>query len=848
MSEQPRTSHPKESFLYSDVEGFDALAELALDMRSSWNHATDQVWRQLDSELWALTQNPWAVLQTVSREKLQQVLTEPVFRKKLDELVQARRDAAEAPAWFQQTHPQSPLSCVAYFSMEYMLGEALPIYSGGLGNVAGDQLKAASDLGVPVIGVGLLYQQGYFRQVIDKDGAQQALYPYNDPGQLPITPLRKPDGEWLRLKISLPGYSAWLRAWQVQVGRVTLYLLDSNDAANYPAHRGIISELYGGGPELRLKQEVVLGIGGWRLLDALGIAPEVCHLNEGHAAFAVLERARSFMEKTGLGFEAALAVTRAGNLFTTHTAVAAGFDRFAPALIEQYLGGYAEQRLGITRHDLLALGRQNPNDASEPFNMAHLAIRGAGAVNGVSRLHGRVSRHLFGPLFSRWPAEEVPVEHVTNGVHMPTWDSAPADALWTEACGKNRWLGTVETLEQDIRRVSDARLWQFRTAASGTLVDYARERLSRQLAASGASSEAVDAAKFLCDCNTLTLGFARRFATYKRPNLLLHDPERLLRLLTNPHRPVQLILAGKAHPADQAGQALIQQWMHFIRRPEVRPHVVFLSDYDMHLTEQLVQGVDVWLNTPRRPWEACGTSGMKVLVNGGINLSELDGWWAEAYTPEVGWALGDGEEHDDDPAWDAIDAEALYDLLEREVIPEFYTRDAQGIPTAWVARMRESMAQLTPRFSTNRAVCEYTEQHYLPAAAAYRERAANQGAVGVELVEWQHALKQKWAALRFGEMKLETDSEQHSFEAQVYLDDLDPEAVRVELYANGVAGAAPERVEMQRVRQLVGATNGYAYRAEVPATRPASDYTARVIPHRDGVAVPLEEGHILWQR
>lgn len=848
MSEQPRTSHPKESFLYSDVEGFDALAELALDMRSSWNHATDQVWRQLDSELWALTQNPWAVLQTVSREKLQQVLTEPVFRKKLDDLVQARRDAAEAPAWFQQTHPQSPLSCVAYFSMEYMLGEALPIYSGGLGNVAGDQLKAASDLGVPVIGVGLLYQQGYFRQVIDKDGAQQALYPYNDPGQLPITPLRKPDGEWLRLKISLPGYSAWLRAWQVQVGRVTLYLLDSNDAANYPAHRGIISELYGGGPELRLKQEVVLGIGGWRLLDALGIAPEVCHLNEGHAALAVLERARSFMEKTGLGFEAALAVTRAGNLFTTHTAVAAGFDRFAPALIEQYLGGYAEQRLGITRQDLLALGRQNPNDASEPFNMAHLAIRGAGAVNGVSRLHGRVSRHLFGPLFSRWPAEEVPVGHVTNGVHMPTWDSAPADALWTEACGKNRWLGTVETLEQDIRRVSDARLWQFRTAASGTLVDYARERLSRQLAASGASSEAVEAAKFLCDCNTLTLGFARRFATYKRPNLLLHDPERLLRLLTNPHRPVQLILAGKAHPADQAGQALIQQWMHFIRRPEVRPHVVFLSDYDMHLTEQLVQGVDVWLNTPRRPWEACGTSGMKVLVNGGINLSELDGWWAEAYTPEVGWALGDGEEHDDDPAWDAIDAEALYDLLEREVIPEFYTRDAQGIPTAWVARMRESMAQLTPRFSTNRAVCEYTEQHYLPAAAAYRERAANQGAVGVELVEWQHALKQKWAALRFGEMKLETDSEQHSFEAQVYLDDLDPEAVRVELYANGVAGAAPERVEMQRVRQLVGATNGYAYRAEVPATRPASDYTARVIPHRDGVAVPLEEGHILWQR
>ncbi|MBU1395861.1 MAG: alpha-glucan family phosphorylase, partial [Gammaproteobacteria bacterium] len=399
MSEQTPISHPKQRLLTKDIEGYDTLAGLALDMRSSWNHATDQVWRQLDPVLWALTQNPWVVLQTVSREKLRQVLAEPAFRKNLDDLAQSRRDAAEAPAWFQQAYPQSPLSRVAYFSMEFMLSEALPIYSGGLGNVAGDQLKAASDLGVPVIGVGLLYQQGYFRQVIDKDGAQQALYPYNDPGQLPITPLRKPNGEWLRLEIALPGYSVWLRAWQVQVGRVKLYLLDSNDAANYPAHRGITSELYGGGPELRLKQELLLGIGGWRLLAALGIAPEVCHLNEGHAAFAVLERARSFMQENRLSFEAALAVTRAGNLFTTHTAVAAGFDRFAPALIEQYLGGYAEQRLGITCHDLLALGRQNPNDASEPFNMAHLAIRGSGAVNGVSSLHGRVSRHLFGPLF-----------------------------------------------------------------------------------------------------------------------------------------------------------------------------------------------------------------------------------------------------------------------------------------------------------------------------------------------------------------------------------------------------------------------------------------------------------------
>ncbi len=848
MSEPTPGTHIGQRLLSKDIEGFDRLSELALDMRSAWNHGADDLWRQLDSALWDLTQNPWVVLQTVSREKLEKVLAEPVFRKSVDKLVQVRRDAAAAPAWFQQTYPQTPLTCVAYFSMEFMLSEALPIYSGGLGNVAGDQLKAASDLGVPVIGVGLLYQQGYFRQVIDKDGAQQALYPYNDPGQLPITPLRKNDGEWLRLEIALPGYSVWLRAWEVRVGRVKLYLLDSNDAANYPAHRGITSELYGGNPELRLKQELLLGIGGWQLLAALGIKPEVCHLNEGHAAFAVLERARSFMKESGQGFEAALAVTRAGNLFTTHTAVAAGFDRFAPALIEQYLGEYAVQKLGISCHDFLALGRQSPNDSTEPFNMAYLAVRGSGSVNGVSLLHGKVSRKLFEPLFPRWPTDEVPVGHVTNGVHMPTWDSAEADDLWTELCGKKRWLGMTETLEQDFRQASDARLWEFRSAARKTLVDYAHVRLSRQLAMSSALPEEVDAAKHLFDCNTLTLGFARRFATYKRPNLLLQDPERLLRLLSNPQRPVQLIMAGKAHPADLAGQALIQQWIHFIRRPEARSHVIFLGDYDMHLTGQLVQGVDVWLNTPRRPWEACGTSGMKVLVNGGINVSELDGWWAEAYTPELGWALGDGQEHDDDPAWDAIEAEALYDLLENEVIPEFYARDEKGIPSAWVTRMRESMAQLTPRFSTNRAVSEYTEQHYLPAASAYLERSADYGAKGVELVNWRHDLEQKWAALRFGEMKLTTEGSQHVFEIQLYLDELDPESVQVELCANGVNGTGMDIVAMKHLRQLVGATNGYAYRAEVSGDRPATDYTARVIPHREGVVVPLEDAHVLWQR
>jgi starch phosphorylase len=427
---------------------------------------------------------------------------------------------------------------------------------------------------------------------------------------------------------------------------------------------------------------------------------------------------------------------------------------------------------------------------------------------------------------------------------MPTWNSTAADDLWAKACSKERWLDAIETMESDIRCISDASFWQFRSTSRKLLIEFARKRLHQQLVVSGAPPEAIEGAKHLFNADILMLGFARRFATYKRPNLLLHDPERLLRLLSNPQRPVQLIMAGKAHPADLAGQALIQEWIHFARQTNARSHVIFLSDYDMHLTEQLVQGVDVWLNTPRRPWEACGTSGMKVLVNGGINLSELDGW----YTPEVGWALGDGQEHGDDPARDAVEAEALYNILEHEVIPEFYTRDEQGVPTAWVARMRESMARLTPHFSTNRSVREYTEQYYLPIASAYRARTADKGVIGTNIIDWQHALNQKWVALRFGEVKIETVRDQYVFKIQVYLDDLDPDAVQVELYANGINGATPERLKMERLGQLTGSVGGYIYSVSVPAIRTESDYTARVVPQHENAAVPLEAPWILWQK
>jgi starch phosphorylase len=827
--------------------GLESLAELALDLSWSWNYTADALWGRIDPELWTLVRNPWFLLQTVSDTTLRSLAADPDFRQTLEAQTRTHWQALEAPGWFQEAHPQPPLSTAAYFSMEFGLSEALPIYSGGLGILAGDYLKTASDLGIPVVGVGILYQQGYFRQMLDPQGAQMEFFPYNDPGQLPVTPVRTQHGEWLRVTLPLPGRSLCLRVWEAQVGRVRLYLLDSNDPVNSPADRSITAELYGGGAELRLQQEMVLGIGGWRLLCALGLEAQVCHLNEGHAALAVLERARTFMEANQLPFATALTATRAGNIFTTHTPVAAGFDRFAPAMMQHYLGAYAEE-LGLGLDGLLALGRTQPTAANEPFNMAYLAIRGSGAVNGVSRLHGAVSRRLLAPLFPRWPEVEIPVGHVTNGIHVPSWESAEADALWARACGQARWMGTMETVEQDLRCLSDEALWTFRTQGRQTLMRYARLRLARQLMAAGAAPVHVEAAKHVLNPNALTLGFARRFASYKRLDLLLHNPERLTRLLTDPQRPVQLIIAGKAHPRDVEAKALVQAWVRFIRRHDIRLHALFLSDYDMLLAERLVQGVDVWLNTPRRPWEASGTSGMKVLVNGGLNLSELDGWWAEAYTPEAGWALGDGHEHDASPTWDAMEAEALYALLEQEVVPAFYARDAAGIPTAWVARMRESMARLTPRFSTNRMVREYAETYYLPAAAAFGRRAAEQGTAAVQLQQWQQALGQHWGAMHFGAVQIDTSAAHHQFRVQVYLGEVEPQAVGVELYADGRHGEAPLRQAMSRSDKLTGAVNGYLYVAQVPATRAATDFTPRIIPSHPEAVVPLEAQYILWQR
>ena len=826
----------------------EGLIDLALDLRFSWSHSADKLWLRLDKQLWQRTHNPWLVLQSVSQEKLEKIATDKTFCKAINDLLALENEAMAQPRWYQQQVKNTSLKTIAYFSMEFGLSESLPIYSGGLGLLAGDHLKAAHDLGVPLVGVGILYQNGYFRQFLNDEGNQIALYPANNVSELPVTPVRGRKGNWLRLEIEIPGHTLHVRLWQARIGLITLYLLDTNDPGNAPVYRCITSELYGGGSEQRLQQEILLGIGGWRALKAMGISPEVCHLNEGHAAFAVLDRALDFMELKGTDFDTALTATRAGNLFTTHTPVEAGFDRFDPDLMKRYLSHYADS-LSLTMDEFMALGRANPENHNEPFTMAYLAVRGSGAVNGVSQLHGEVSRRIFSPLFPGWPVSEVPVGHVTNGVHVPTWDSADADALWTKICGKQRWLGNLDGLENKFRQVSNEVLWKLRMNNRQALVDYVRHYCVQQLANLHSETSNIDEQTcLLFDPNVLTLGFARRFASYKRPNLLLHDPDRLIRILTNAEQPMQLVIAGKAHPADQTGQDMIKAWWQFTQRPEVRGHVIFIADYDIMVAEHLVEGVDIWLNNPERPWEASGTSGMKILVNGGLNLSELDGWWAEAYDPQVGWALGDGKEHDGDPAWNAEEANQLYDILENQVTPEFYTRDENGIPLTWVSKMRESMSRLTPFFSTNRMVREYVEKYYLPLAENYSIRTNEDNPVASEITSWRHNIDSFWNLIHLGEADITSTEEFHYFRIPVCLGDLTPQQVRVELFAEGLNDSKPVCLIMKQEHELYGTSNGFVYTADVPNSRSSDDYTVRIIPDHLGVSVPLECRQILWQR
>jgi starch phosphorylase len=819
-----------------------ALRDLALDLRWTWSRHADTLWEQMDAEVWRRTGNPWTLLEDISAARLATLAADPGFVGRLAEVAAERRAYLAAPDWFSATHGAASLGGVAFFCMEFGLGEALPLYAGGLGILAGDYLKAASDLGVPAIGVGLLYQRGYFRQMIDAAGWQQEAFPYNEPATMPVRRVLDAAGAPMRVSLELPGRTLRLRVWRANVGRTMLYLLDSNDPLNSPVDRGITGELYGGGTEMRLLQELVLGVGGWRLVEAAHPEIEICHLNEGHAAFAVLERARSLAVRRGLGFEEALWASRAGNVFTTHTPVAAGFDCFPASLLDQYRRIVREPAVDGIAAAAAALAGAGRGGT---FNMAFLALRGAFASVGVSELHGAVSRGIFQPLFPRWPAAEVPVGHVTNGVHVPTWESPEADAVFAAAAGADRWRGMATHLPEALPALDDATLWAMRGRCRQRLVQVVRARLQRHLSGRGQTQDAVAQAARVLDPNVLTLGFARRFTGYKRPNLLLHDRARLERLLGNAARPVQLVVAGKAHPADEAGKRMIAEWVAFTAHPDLWHRVVFLEDYDIALAQELVQGVDLWINTPRRPWEACGTSGMKVIANGGLNLSELDGWWAEAHAPDLGWAIG-ATRQADDAAQDACDAAELYTLLEQEVLPAFYDRDASGLPHAWLTRMRRSIAALAPRFSATRMVRDYVEQAYLPAAAALRRRLADDAALARDLRRWERRLRRAWKGLHIGTAEATATGDGWAFHVPVYLGEVAADDVQVALYADPAGDMPSETIPLLRGAPIAGAANGYAYAGRVATRRPAADYTARVVPYHPQARLPVELPLIRW--
>lgn len=839
-------------------DSLSVLHELATDLHWSWNHAGDLLWKAINTDVWEQTQNPISVLQLTSDQVFQCLAVDSDFLQELQKIVQAQRDYLHQPSWYSKRYLNEesltkPLRGIAYFSMEFGLCEALPLYAGGLGMLAGDYLKTASDLGVPLIGIGLLYQQGYFRQNIAGDGWQQETYLFNDPGNLPVQPLRAEDGSWLHIDTQFLCRHVRFRVWQAQVGKVKLYLLDSNDPCNQICDRDITSTLYGGNIELRLMQELALGICGWRLIETLGLDIDICHLNEGHAAFATLERINAYRKKYNLDFETALWATRSGNIFTTHTAVAAGFDVYPEYLLRPYIAEIA-QDLDVDMDVIIALGRASETN-NATFNMAYLAMQTCAFTNAVSQLHEVVSQHIFQYLFPRWPVREVPIGHVTNGIHIPSWDSPWADNEWTNLCGKERWRAATELLPQNpLANISDLQLWQMATHERAYLVEYVRERLLHQWRSQAAPPSCAVNFTVPLDPNILTLGFARRFAEYKRPNLLLHDPERLARLLTNSLRPVQLIVAGKAHPADNAGKLALQAWHKFIQREDVGKHVVFIEDYDITLAQQLVQGVDAWINTPRRPWEACGTSGMKILVNGGLNISTLDGWWAEAYEPGVGWAIGDNLEATDDQnnivqnqLKDARDAEQLYQLLETEIVPLYYQRDEQDLPREWLKYIRASMTKLTARFSSVRMMQHYLEKFYFPAAQNLHLRQTDNNSLAITLQAWRKALQLHWHEIHIGDLQVNLAGEYLQAELTVYLGGIKPEQVKVQMVADPVLEEPALTIELKLIHAVDGAINAYRYAVQLPNQRPISDFTARVISYHPQAVIPAENLLIRWQ-
>ncbi|MCK4752480.1 MAG: alpha-glucan family phosphorylase [Planctomycetes bacterium] len=845
-----------------------ALEIIAKNMFWSWNPEFEDLFKRIDSDLWAACgHNPVKLLGTVSQQCLEDLAENQGFLSELQRINEKLKSYLDGTTWFEQVCSKQEKPVIAYFSAEFGIHESLSIYAGGLGILAGDHLKSASDLGVPLVGVGLLYQRGYSRQYLNIDGWQQELSVENDFYNMPIELLRNQNDTPLTVTVQYPERNIQAQIWCVSVGRVKLYLLDTNIEANSSADRLITAGLYSGDSEMRIRQEVLLGIGGYKALQTIGIAPTVCHMNEGHSAFMALERIRHLRSSMNMTFDEAVAATKAGNVFTMHTPVKAGLDEFTPELMDRYFGHYFPD-LGINRKRFLELGRIFSDDDNESFKMPILAIKLSGYRNGVSKLHGQVSRAMWSALWPGLPVDEVPIISVTNGIHAKTWLSPEMTDLYERYFGPD-WIKKTanKTVWGEIAQIPDEEFWRAHQRSKERLIIYARNRLKTQMQRRGTYHTELNWAEEVLDPEALTIGFARRFASYKRGNLLLKDPHRLVKILNDSKRPVQLIFAGKAHPRDTEGKEIIRKIIHFAAEHDVRRRIVFLEDYDINMARFLVRGVDVWLNTPRRPMEASGTSGMKAAVNGALNLSTFDGWWCEGYRQDGGWVIGSGESYKDTDYQDLVESQALYNILENEVVPLFYSRSADNVPRAWIKGVKKSIEWITPQFNTHRMVSDYTRRFYNPSMARWNYLAAEDMTKAKELSIWEDNIRAAWPEFAVKDVKIELGKaqvrqtnlkqpclkvgSQLNVKALVKLAHISPDDVSVQLYHGSVdtwgnikKGSAikmdyKESSDQQGEHWFVGS---------VPCTQTGRHGMAvRILPFNPDLVNPYELGLVLWE-
>jgi len=832
------------------------LAGLSHNLWWAWHPDAVNLWRRLDTELWNETyHNPVKLLGLISQSRLDQLAEDDGFTTHMDRVIYDLTDYMESSFWFQKTHQTKVGGIrIAYFSAEFGVNESLPIYSGGLGILAGDHLKSSSDLGLPLIGVGLLYSEGYFRQYLNPDGWQQEFYPPNDFYNMPVFPETDDNGNEIKIQVQYPGRVVIAKVWRAQVGRTPLFLLDTNIPENSPADRTITHQLYGGDIEMRIQQEIMLGIGGARALRTLGIKPSVYHMNEGHSAFLALERIQLLMSEEGLTFDEAKEEVIATSVFTTHTPVPAGNDMFSSQLIQKYLSDF-QHKFGVDQKTFLGMGRQDPADDTELFCMTVLAIRLSAFTNGVSQLHSKVSKKMWANIYKGLDAHDVPIRAITNGVHIRSWISDDMWALFDRYLGQH-WVHepSNDSVWRRVQDIPEAELWRTHESRRERLVGLARDRLKEQLRKRGAPPVELRLADEALRPDALTIGFGRRFATYKRGTLIFKDIDRLKAILCDKERPVQMVIAGKAHPRDHEGKTLIKNIIHWARDPDLRDKIVFLENYDINVARYMVQGVDVWLNNPRRPLEASGTSGMKASANGALNLSVLDGWWCEGYSVDTGWAIGSGEEYEDIAEQDLIESKTLYDLLEKEIVPLYYERGGDDMPRGWIKMMKSSISKLNSVFNTNRMVRNYTTLFYLPCVTRGNELAKDGRKRLKDLAAWKKKVREQWSYVSIEEVRQKGDNGDLSVggmlevSAFIRLGQLKPEDLKAEIYFgfidynDNLTGGQPAPMAFDRME---GANA--VFKGSVPLTESGRHgFYVRVFPNNPGMFGRMEPGLVHW--